>query len=122
SRPSCLECPAGEPARAMVFTRSEIETPAHPHTTVNRLRQSGANLVVEMHVDDIDSAHVLVQPDFSVQSFNYSPGHWRAHRELEAQGHFDHTEENCPDRRASNVFRQWTAPGGWRDLEILHGS
>jgi hypothetical protein len=122
SRPSCIECPAGEPARVLLFTRSEIETPAHPHTTVDRLRQSGANLVVEMHVDDVDTAHVLVQSDFSIQSFNYSPGHWRAHRELEAQGHLDHTEENCPDRRTSNVFREWTAAGGWQDREIRRGS
>ncbi len=118
SRPSCIECPAGEPARALLFTRSEIETPAHPHTTVDRLRQFGANLVVEMHVDDVDTAHVIVEPDFSVQSFSYSPGHWRAHRELEAQGHLDHTEENCPDRRTSNVVREWTAAGGWQDREI----
>ena len=122
SRPSCLECPTGEPARVLLFTRSEIETPAHPHTTADRLRQSGANLVVEMHVDDVDTAHVLVQPDFSIQSFNYSPGHWRLHRQLEAQGHFNHTEENCPDRRTSNVYREWTAAAGWQDKEIRHGS
>ena len=118
SRPSCLECPAGEPARVLVFVRSEVETPAHPHTMVRRLQQSGANLVVEMNVDDIDTAHVVVQPDFSVLSFNYSPSHWRAHRELEAQGRFDHTEENCPDRLVTNVFRQWTAAEGWQDRKI----
>ena len=121
SRPSCIECPAGEPARTLLFTRSEIETPAHPHTTVDRLRQWGGNLVVEMHVDDIDTAHVTVQPDFSIQSFSYSPGHWRAHRELEAQGKLDHTEETCPDRRRSNVFREWTVASGWQDREIRRG-
>jgi hypothetical protein len=120
SRPSCLECPAGEPARVLLFARSEIETPAHPHTMVRRLQQSSANLVVELHVDDIDTAHVVVQPDLSVLAFSYSPGHWRAHRELEAQGHLDHIEQNCPDRRASNVFREWTASGGWQDREIRH--
>ena len=118
SRPSCLECPAGEPARVLLFTRSEIETPAHPHTTVDRLSQAGVNLVVEMHVDDVDTAHVVVRPDFSVQSFNYQPGHWRVHRQLEAQGQFDHSEENCPDRLRSNVFREWTAATGWQDREI----
>lgn len=122
SRPSCTECPAGDPARAFVFTRSEVETPAHPHTMVRHIVQLDANLVVEMRVGDVETAHVTVQPDFSIQSFTYSPGHWRAHRELEAQGHFDHTEENCPDRRTSNVFREWTAMEGWHDREIRHGS
>jgi hypothetical protein len=121
SRPSCTECPAGEPARVFLFTRSEITTPAHPHTTVRGLRQAGANLVAEMRVGGIETAHVTVTPDFSIQSFAYVPGHWRAHRELEAQGQFDHTEENCPDWRRSNVFREWTAASGWQDREIRRG-
>ena len=89
---------------------------------VRRMIQRGANLIVEMRVNDVETAHVTVRPDFSIQSFAHTPGHWRAHRELEAQGRFDHTEENCPARRASNVFREWTAAGGWQDREIRRGS
>lgn len=122
SRPTCLECPAGEPARVLLFTRSEIETPAHRLTSVHGLRQSGVNLNVEIRVDEIETARVLVRPDFSIQSFNYMPGHWLLHRELEAQGRFDHTEENCPDRRVTNVYREWTPLTGWQDREIRHGS
>jgi hypothetical protein len=118
SRPSCTECPSGDPARVFLFTRSEIETPANPHTTVRGMRQAGANLVAEMRVGSIETAHVTVTPDFSIQSFTHVPGHWRAHRELEALGQFDHPEENCPDWRRSNVFREWTAAGGWQDRDI----
>jgi hypothetical protein len=122
SRPTCLECPSGNPARVFLFARSEIETPAHPRTTVRRLRHAGADLVAEILVDDIDTASAHLKPDLSVGGSFHAPGHWRAHRELEAQGHFDHTEENCPDRRTSNVFREWTAAGGWQDREIRRGS
>ncbi len=79
-------------------------------------------MVVEMRVDDVETAAAILMPDFSIEAFAYAPGHWRAHRELEAQGHFDHSEENCPDRRTSNVFREWTVTGGWQDREIRHGS
>jgi hypothetical protein len=122
SRPTCLECPSGRPARVFLFARSEIETPAHPRTTVLRLRHAGADLVAEMRVDDIDTAGSRLMPDLSIGTFGYAPGHWRAHRELEAQGKLDHTEENCPDRRRSNVFREWTAVNGWQDREIRRGS
>ena len=118
SRPSCTECPAGDPARAFVFAQSEIETAVHPHTMVRRLVHAGPNLVVEMRVGAIETAHVTIKPDFSLQSFVQVPGHWRAHRELEAQGRLDHDEENCPARRAANVFREWTPAAGWQDREI----
>jgi hypothetical protein len=118
SRPSCTECPAGQPARVFLFTRSEITTPAHPHTAVSGLRQAGASFLVEMRVGDVETAHVTLKPDFSVQSFAHVPGHWRAHKELEIEGRLDHTEENCPDRRTSNGFREWTPTYGWNDREI----
>ena len=118
SRPSCTECPDGEPARAFVFTRSEIETPEHPHTLVRNLVHAGANLVVEMRAGGVETAHVTLKPDLSVQSFVHVPGHWRAHQEFEARGRFDHSEENCPARRAGNVFREWTAATGWQDREM----
>ena len=121
SRPTCIECPSGDPARVFLFTRSEIETPAHPRTTVHRLRPAGADLVAEIRVDDIDTAGASLKADVSIGSYSHAPGHWRAHRELEAQGQFDHTEENCPDRRRLNVFREWTAAGGWQDREIRRG-
>jgi hypothetical protein len=101
-----------------LFTRSEITTPAHPHTAVSGLRQAGANFVVTMRVGEVETAHVSLKTDFSVQSFAYVPGHWRAHKELEIQGRLDHSEENCPDRRASNTFREWTPADGWHDREI----
>ncbi len=118
SRPSCTECPSGEPARVFLFTPAEIATPAHPQTSVRQLRQVGADVVAVMRVGEVDTAHVTLKPDFSIPSFNYVPSHWKAHKELEIEGRLDHTEENCPDWRTSNIFREWTPANGWHDREI----
>jgi hypothetical protein len=118
SRPSCTECPSGEPARVLLFNRPEITSPTHPHGFVRGLRHDGANLVVEVRVGGIETAHVTLKPDFSIQSFAYVPGHWRAHKELELEGRLDHNEETCPARRASQTFREWTPADSWHDLEF----
>jgi hypothetical protein len=118
SRPSCAECPSGEPGRVFLFTRSEIATPAYPQTSVRQLDQVGAAIVGVMRVGDVKTATVRLTPDFAVASFTYTPNHWRAHRELEIQGRLDHSEENCPDRLVSNTFREWTPSEGWHDREI----
>jgi hypothetical protein len=125
SRPSCAECPTGDPARVFVFMGAEIATTAHAQTSVRQLRQVGADVMAVMRAGGIDTAHVTLKPNFSVATYEYTPAHWRAHKELEAQGQLAHTEENCPDRRTSNIFREWTPADGWHDREIRvlpHGS
>ena len=118
ARKSCAECPNRGPSRVYLFARSELETPSSPHTIVRNLGLSGTDLQVMTRVGSVQTAIVTLKPDLSVASFNLTPSNWRLHKELESQGRLDHTEENCPDRRVSNTFREWTPASGWQDRQI----
>jgi hypothetical protein len=120
-RATCKECPSSLPRRLMLFPPSELTTAAHLlHPYVQSLRTIGPNLEV-MSYQGGGHALYVVNPDFFVESFQFSQTYWGAHKALESKGEIDHTADACPDRSSPAEVRQWIPADGWQQVLIRSG-
>jgi hypothetical protein len=50
----------------------------------------------------------------------FSDRYWEIHRLLEADGHLNHTREQCPDRDGPREILVWEPSKGWMTQAIPH--
>ena len=56
-------------------------------------------------------------PAFDIAAVDLTDGFWLRHRALEAAGRLTHAAEDCPERTAARVVREWSA-GVWREVSV----
>jgi hypothetical protein len=122
SKPPCELCPVGDPRRVFLFDTSELTRANHEgFPYVNAIRPVGPALKL-MITEGGGSSIVMLNNDFSIDSFQFSDRYWAAHRAFEKQGRIDHAAELCPDRERPREVREWTAERGWYRQSITPGN
>jgi hypothetical protein len=113
-RLECDGCPERLPRRVILFPRGELTGANYERFNfVRSLRQAGPSL--KGIIDDGSGSTVLMlSPDFSVESLEFTDRYWAAHREFELRGRIEHPADACPDRTAPREVREWTPEGLWR--------
>lgn len=120
-RASCRECPAHTPRRVFLFPESELTVANHElHPYVVNVTTVGPTLKAAISQGG-GRSQVFLNPDFTIDFFDYTQNYWGAHKELELKGRLDHGADQCPDRRATALIREWISAEGWRTWAITPG-
>ncbi len=120
-RATCRECPRHTPRRVFLFPESELTVANHElHPYVVNITTVGPALKAAISQGG-GRSQVFLSPDFTINFFDFTQNYWGAHKSLEAKGRLDHPAEDCPDRRATQVIREWTADEGWKRWAITPG-
>jgi hypothetical protein len=111
--PPCTGCPAGSPRRLLLVPGSELVAANNEKfPSVTATRPVGTALKV-MIGEGGGASVLMLDEDFSIESFQFSDRYWAAHERFEREGRLDHTAKDCPELRKPREVKEWTPETGW---------